>query len=40
MKGLATGGFPKNKGTFLGVPIVSTIIFQGLYWGPLIRFQG
>ena len=23
-------------GTFLGVPIVRTIVFWGLYWGPLI----
>ena len=29
-------GFPKIKGTFLGVPIMRAIVFWGLYWGPLI----
>ena len=29
-------GFPKIKGTFLGVPIIRTIVYWGLYWGPLI----
>ena len=29
-------GFPKIRGTFLGVPIIKTIEFGGLYWGPLI----
>ena len=29
-------GFPKIMGTFLGVPIIRTIVFWGLYWGPLI----
>ena len=29
-------GFPKIRGTFLGVPIIRTIVFRGLYWGPLI----
>ena len=24
-------GFPKIKGTFLGVPIIRTIVFWGLY---------
>ena len=28
--------FPKIKGTFLGVPIIRTIVFWGLYWGPFI----
>ena len=28
--------FPKIRGTFLGVPIIKTILFGGLYWGPLI----
>ena len=28
--------FPKIKGTFLGVPIISTSVFWGLYWGPPI----
>ena len=29
-------GFPKIRGTFLGVPIVRIIVFWGLYWGPPI----
>ena len=29
-------GFPKIGGTFLGVPAIRTIVFWGLYWGPLI----
>ena len=28
-------GFPKIRGTFLGVPIIRTVVFGGLYWGPL-----
>ena len=28
--------FPKIGGTLLGVPIIRTIVFWGLYWGPLI----
>ena len=28
--------FPKTRGTFLGVPIMRTIVYWGLYWGPLI----
>ena len=28
--------FPKIRGTLLGVPIIRTIVFWGLYWGPLI----
>ena len=28
--------FPEIRGTILGVPIIRTIIFCGLYWGPLI----
>ena len=28
-------GFPKIRGTFLGVPIIRTIIYWGLYWGTL-----
>ena len=31
-----TWGFPKIRGTILGVPIIRTIVFRGLYWGPLI----
>ena len=27
-------GFPKIRGTFLGVPIIRIIIFWGLHWGP------
>ena len=29
----ATWGFPKIRGTVLGVPIIRTIVFLGLYWG-------
>ena len=29
-------GFPKIRGTFLGVPIIRTIVFWGPYWGPPI----
>ena len=29
-------GFPKIRGTFLGVPIIRTIVYWDLYWGPLI----
>ena len=29
-------GFPKIRGIFLGVPIIRTIVFWGLYWGPPI----
>ena len=35
-RGLWGLGFPKIRGTFLGVPIIRTIVFWGLYWGPLI----
>ena len=34
--GHPTWEFPKIRGTFLGVPIIRTIVFWGLYWGPLI----
>ena len=27
-------GFPKIRGTLLGIPIIRTIVFWGLYWGP------
>ena len=30
------GGFPKLGVAFLGVPIIRTIMFGGLYWGPPI----
>ena len=36
---LLTGGiwgFPKIRGTLLGVPTLRTIVFWGLYWGPPI----
>ena len=26
-------GFPKIRGTFLGVPIIRNIVYWGLYWG-------
>ena len=29
-------GFSKIRGTFLGVPIIRTMVFWGLYWGPPI----
>ena len=29
-------GFPKIRGTLLGVPRIRTIVFWDLYWGPLI----
>ena len=29
-------GFPKIRGTILGVPIIRIIIYWGLYWGPPI----
>ena len=28
--------FPKVRNTFLGAPIIRTIVFWGLYWGPHI----
>ena len=28
-------GFPKSRGTILGVPIIRIIVFWGLYWVPL-----
>ena len=34
VKGL---GFPQIRGTYLGVLIVRTIVFWGLYWVPLSR---
>ena len=27
------GGFPKIRGNLLGVPIIRTTVFWGLYWG-------
>ena len=33
---LVIWGFPKIRGTILGVPIMRIIVFWGLYWGPLI----
>ena len=29
-------GFPKIRGTLLGVPVIRIIVFWGLYWGSLI----
>ena len=29
-------GFPKIRGTFLGFSIIRTIVFWGLYLGPVI----
>ena len=29
-------GFPKIRGTFIGVPIIRTVVFWGLFWGPPI----
>ena len=29
-------GFPKIRGTILGVAIIRAIVCWGLYWGPLI----
>ena len=31
----AVWGFSKIKGTIVGVPIIRTIVFWGLYWSPL-----
>ena len=28
-------GFPRIRGTIMGVPIIRIIVFGGLYWGPL-----
>ena len=28
--------FPKIRGTILGVPIIRTMVYWGLYWGTLI----
>ena len=28
-------GFPEIRGTILGVPIIRTVVFWGLYWGSL-----
>ena len=29
-------GFPRMRGTILGVPMIRTIVYWGLYWVPLI----
>ena len=29
-------GLPKFGGTLMGVPITRIIVYEGLYWGPLI----
>ena len=31
-----TWWFPEIRGTILGVPIIRTMIYWGLYWGTLI----
>ena len=39
LKGVIQGviwGFPKIRGTILGVPITRIIVYWGLYWDPLI----
>ena len=28
--------FPKTRGSFVGVPIIRIIVFEGLYRGPLV----
>ena len=30
------GWFPKIRGTILGAQIIRTIVYWGLYWGPLV----
>ena len=40
LKGYGFRGFPKIRGTLLGFPIIRTVIFLGLYWGPLILGYG
>ena len=35
-RGLYGLGSPTIRGTFLGVPILRTLVFWGLYWGPPI----
>ena len=32
----AIWGFPQIRGTILEVPVISTIVYWGLYWGTLI----
>ena len=33
--GFRYSGFPKIRGTFLGVPVIRTMVFGGLHGGPL-----
>ena len=33
---MLTWGFPKTRGTFLGVLIIRIIVFWGLHWGSLM----
>ena len=35
VQGLGIWGFPKIRGTILGVPIIRIIVYWGLYWGHL-----
>ena len=30
------GGLPKIRASYLGVPIIRTLVFWGLFWGPPI----
>ena len=34
--GFRIWGFPKIRGTILGVPMIRIIVYGGLYWDPLI----
>ena len=36
LRELAIWGFPKIRDTIFGVPLIRTIVFWGLYWGPPI----
>ena len=35
-RGLSGLGFPNIRGTILRVPIIRTIVYLGVYWGPPI----
>ena len=36
VEGVGLWGFPKIRGTILGVPVMRIIIYWGIYRGPLI----
>ena len=36
-RGYTIWGVPKIMGTFLGVPIIRTTVFWGLYWGGYMK---